>query len=115
MKFEIYDNVKIAKIINEDDIIGINPDYLLGKTGKIISIDIDKKYPYRLEFNDDEIQSLGNVFWAENELELVACNNTTYTPKCFGEYCDHIENNNEHKKCLECEYLMRCSYGVNRV
>jgi len=93
-------------------------DQLINQIGIInnIVLNTSVQYPYYIEFNNKKVNEYNNNLWAEEELELVACNNkannTTNKPKCFGEYCEHLENNDEHRKCLECNYLMRCSYRI---
>ena len=110
MKFKIGDRVKVVNIIN-DEYITLPRDQIINQIGIVIDILFNNnfKYPYYIEFNNKKINEYNNNLWAEEELELVTCNGVANNPKCFGEYCDHIKNNNEHKKCLECEYLMRCS------
>jgi len=113
MKFKIGDRVKVVKIIN-DEYITLSHDQIINQIGTIIDINLHSnvQYPYRIEFNNNKINEYKNNLWAEEELELVVCNDVTDKLKCFGEYCERLENNDEHKKCLECDYLMRCSYRM---
>ena len=81
LKFKENDRVRIANIRDEDAIYDIEPSYLIGKTGTIISIDynpyiseIDGNIdcPYEVVFDDPKAQNSGNAFWEEGELELIS-------------------------------------------
>ena len=81
MKFKVNDRVKITNIRDEDVIYDIDPDYLIGKIGTVVSVDhspyssedadniID--CPYELVFDDYKAEHSGNAFWEEDELELI--------------------------------------------
>lgn len=117
MKFKIGDRVKVVNIIN-DEYITLPHNQIINQIGIVINILFNNnfEYPYYIEFNNKKINEYNNNLWAEEELELVDCNNVsnnaTNNPACFGEYCEHLENIDEHRKCLECNYLMQCSYKM---
>ena len=72
MKFKENDRVRIINIREIDTIYDIDPDYLIGQIGTnpyLSENDID--CPYELVFDDTKAQEAGNIFWEENELELV--------------------------------------------
>lgn len=71
MKFDIGDKVKVVKVAIPDEIENINPQSYISQTGIIKNIDINYKYPYSVKFDNPILESLGNEFWGEYELDFV--------------------------------------------
>jgi hypothetical protein len=71
MKFNVGDKVKIVSFNDKNDISKGGEEILKGATGKIINIDTSYIYPYRIEFDDDNVQKLDCIFWSGEELELI--------------------------------------------
>jgi len=78
MKFKVFDRVKIVMVRDEGTIWDVDPNYLIDKKGIIVSIQEDQYLatgeidcPYEIKFDDPKVQESDNVFWEEDELELV--------------------------------------------
>ena len=78
LKFKENDRVRVTNIRDEGIIYDIEPSYLIGKTGTIISIDYIPEIngnidcPYELAFDDYKAKNSGNAFWEESEIELIS-------------------------------------------
>ena len=84
MDFKVGDRVKVVRISNEDDVFDVEPMYLIGKTGTVVTIERSKYMPlddtdcpYQIKFDDDISQESGNLYWEERELELIEAINET--------------------------------------
>ena len=77
MKFKENDRIKVTSIRDNATIYDIEPSYLIGKTGTIVSIDYIPETnsnidcPYEIRFDDHKAQESGNAFWEESEIELI--------------------------------------------
>jgi hypothetical protein len=75
MKYQAGDRIKIIKIIDsKNSIDGIEPDYLIYKTGIITEVRIDREYPYTVKFDDERAKKSGMGLWHEEELRLINSN-----------------------------------------
>lgn len=75
-KISKYDKVRITKSHHEIDKDGTDTSIFVGQVGTVVAIDKwgDGKYPYEVEFADEDIQDLnekyGTFLWEREQLEF---------------------------------------------